>query len=232
MDIFYPKRCPVCHETLKISEGLVHSCCLGKLNYVQGPTCFRCGKPILSNDEAYCSDCDGRTHHFDSGKSVWVYDRLMQQSISTYKYKDARVYAQFYVQQMIEVHGPWIRFIRPDVIIPVPIHWKKRQQRGFNQAGLLAKMLGRQMDILVDEGYLVRKASTAPQKSLTPIQRYVNLRNAFSVRKTNKLYTSILLVDDIYTTGSTIDACAAVLKAAGAKRVYYISLCIGSDHGG
>lgn len=232
LDIFYPRRCPVCHDVLKISEGLVHKTCQAKLRYVQGPVCFRCGKPIMNADEAYCSDCQSRRHYYDSGKSVWIYDIQMQKSVAEYKYHGAKAYADFYAAQMAEVCGAWIYGLMPVVLVPVPVHWKKKHQRGFNQAAVLAQKLGKILDVPVDTGYLVRTQSTMPQKTLTPVQRYVNLKHAFKVRKKGPAYRKVLLVDDIYTTGSTIDACASVLKLSGTEQVYYISLCIGSDYGG
>ncbi|MDY3747991.1 MAG: ComF family protein [Lachnospiraceae bacterium] len=255
MDILYPRRCPVCHDILKLSEGPVHSACQAKLKYVQEPVCYRCGKPVLTGDDEYCSDCMARRHYYESGHAVWVYDALMQKSIAMYKYHGAKEYADFYAQQMAAMYGSWIKSLNPDVLIPVPVHWKKKCQRGYNQAELLAKRLGMHLHFPVDTKYLVRGQWTKPQKTLTPAQRYENLKNVFYIKKYKKRklltqntikklrslktfktrktkYPVVLLIDDIYTTGSTIDACASVLKAAGTERVYYLSLCIGSDAGG
>ena len=103
----------------------------------------------------------------------------------------------------------------PDVIIPVPIHISKYKERGFNQAGLIAQALGRAMQIPVDEEYLVRIVKTQPMKELSNRERIKNLQNAFQVREKVVRYRKVLIVDDIYTTGATFDACAAVLKDAG-----------------
>lgn len=222
----------MCHEILKASEGLVHTTCQKKLRYVKEPTCFKCGKTVMRSDEEYCSDCRKRKHYFDRGHAVWVYDTLMQKSIIRYKYHGAKCYADFYVPQMIETQGQWLREIAPDVLIPVPVHWRKKNQRGYNQAELLARKLGKCLQCPVDTKYLVRSQWTRPQKALTPTERYINLKKAFKVKSRQYTYNTVLLVDDIYTTGSTIDACASVLKSAGVQKVYFLSLCIGSDDGG
>jgi len=247
LDIFYPKRCPVCDRLLGLSEGLVHPACQTKLRYVQGPVCCRCGKPVSGNETEYCSDCLQRRHYYESGHAVWIYDDWMRQSVGRYKYHGAKAYADFYARQIVAVYGAWLQKTALDVLVPVPVHWRKKNQRGFNQAEVLAKKVGQLTGIPVDTKYLVRRQWTQPQKSLTPIQRYMNLKKAFKVRNgikskvrnkaENKVgkknnYPVVVLIDDIYTTGSTIDACASVLKAAGTKKVYYISLCTGSDDGG
>lgn len=124
--------------------------------------------------------------------------------------------------------GALIRQWDVDVIMPVPMYKGKERVRGYNQAALLAGGLGRRMGVAVDCTGLVRVRKTRPMKELNDVERFHNLENAFKIRPNVIKYNHILLVDDIYTTGATIDACTAVLKAAGAKKVYYVSLCIGN----
>ena len=115
----------------------------------------------------------------------------------------------------------------PDVIIPVPIHISRLKMRGYNQAGLIAEALGRIIGIPIDEEALVRVIKTAPMKELSNRERVKNLQNAFQADEKVVRYKKVLIVDDIYTTGATFDACAAVLKQAGVREVYGISLCVG-----
>ena len=109
----------------------------------------------------------------------------------------------------------------------MPIHKKKRRKRGFNQAELIAGELEQLMGIPMDCEALVRVVKTVPMKELDNAHRVKNLQNAFQVREKVVRYRKVLIVDDIYTTGATFDACAAVLKDAGVSQVYGISLCVG-----
>lgn len=193
---------------------------------------MKCGKPILESSTELCSDCSRRHHQFDAGRAVWVYDQWMRKSVATFKYKGRQEYANFYAEQIAVVCGGWLKALQVDVIIPVPINAKKMRARGYNQAALLAKRLSKTLQIPVDDTYLQRTSWTEPQKALSPVQRYENLKRAFCIKDLNKSYQKVLLIDDIYTTGSTIDACAAVLRAAGTVYVYFVSLCIGSDREG
>ena len=113
------------------------------------------------------------------------------------------------------------------MILPVPLHRKRRRQRGYNQAGIIAEEIGRQMGIPVLGNLLVRCVDTRPQKELNDKERKNNLKNAFKIVQNNVQLKRILLVDDIFTTGSTMDGAAEVLKEAGASDVYFVSVSIG-----
>ena len=116
----------------------------------------------------------------------------------------------------------------PDVLVPVPIHASKLRVRGFNQAELIAEELGKATGIPVDTQSLERTVKTVPMKELDNVQRRKNLENAFKVAQNIVKYKKVLIVDDIYTTGATLDACATILKSAGVAEVYGLSLCIGN----
>lgn len=142
-----------------------------------------------------------------------------------------------------------VRCWQAEVLIPVPIHPSRRRQRGFNQAEELAGRLSRSWDIPMDAHLLIRSKKTLPQRNLNPSERLKNLQEAFQISSAyqnrrsrqkkfllNSLEKSpvkpfprtVILVDDIYTTGSTIEACSRVLKAAGAEKVYFVVICIGN----
>lgn len=114
-----------------------------------------------------------------------------------------------------------------EVIIPVPIHARKLRERGFNQAELLAQDMSGMLGIAMDTGILKRSRYTRPQKELDDNQRIKNLENAFIIDKNVVQYKRVLLVDDIYTTGATIDSCAKALKEKGVEEVFVVCLCIG-----
>lgn len=232
VNLLFPRRCPVCDKPLAPQEELIHLQCKAKLPYVSGPVCYKCGKPVNHSEIQYCTDCSRRRHLFVQGKSLLVYNQIMEKSIAKYKYNGRREYGVYYSKQLLAVYGDWLTSLKADVIIPVPLHWKKQRDRGYNQAAVIAKYIGQSIHLPVDTKYLRRKTRTKPQKQLTPQQRYANLKQAFKIVKKNQKYRCIILVDDIYTTGSTIDACTKLLLEAGAKDVYFISVCIGSDREG
>ena len=117
--------------------------------------------------------------------------------------------------------------MKAGALIPVPIHPKRLRTRGFNQAEVLARKLGEALSLPVCAGILERSRNTEPQKELRASERLRNLEKAFCVRGECELPHSAILIDDIYTTGSTIEACARALKKAGMERVYFFALCIG-----
>lgn len=230
LDILFPPRCPICRDILKPNEGLIHLKCQSKLKYASEPVCMRCGKPIEQAEEEYCFDCQRRHHYFDSGRAVWIYEQHMQQSIVWYKYKHCKEFSKFYASEMIAYHKTWLKYLHLDAVIPIPLNRKKYRMRGYNQAEPLAAYIASELGCKLDTHTLVRSRWTAPQKDLGPAERFKNLKKAFFVdKKSAQAYKCVLLVDDIYTTGSTMDACAHQLKAAGVDKVYFITMCIGSE---
>ena len=145
------------------------------------------------------------------------------------KYKNRREYLDFYGSAIAERLGPQIQRLSPDLLIPVPVHPSRRRARGFNQAEELARRLSERLGIPMSAGILFRIRKTSPQKSLTPAERLQNLEHAFSARPHPKEARRILLVDDIYTTGATMEACARALKKNGAQEVYFVTIFIGAS---
>ena len=130
---------------------------------------------------------------------------------------------------MADQYGYYLREKKVELIVPVPLHRKKMRIRGYNQAALLAEVLGEITGISVDEDILVRVKNTKPLKQLNDKERRRSIRGAFSVRKSVWAKT-IVLIDDIYTTGSTLDEAARVLLKAGAEKVYFLTISIGQGY--
>lgn len=158
------------------------------------------------------------------------YDSLMRESIGRFKYKNRREYADFYVQELLDTCGAAVCAWNVDLLIPIPLHKSRRRKRGFNQAELIAKKLGKELKIPVSTDSLLRIRKTSPQKELNDQERKSNLKNAFQVVNNDVKLKKVLLIDDIYTTGSTIDAAASVLLEHGAEKVYFLSISIGRGH--
>ena len=231
LNLFYPKRCPLCQEIVK-GDAEICVPCNQQLKYIEEPKCKKCGKPFENVDERaeireHCGDCSKFNHVYDMGMAVFQYNEAVRESIYRFKYQNQRTYAGFYGKVMAKEYGMLIRRLGVEVILPVPINEKKKITRGYNQAELVAAVLAQYVKCPLDAELLVRTKNTVPQKELTPQERRNNLKNAFKITNSIVKYKVVLLVDDIYTTGSTIDACAGVLKAAGVEKVYYISLAIG-----
>lgn len=228
LDMIYPRRCPACDGIVPSGDGLICRGCVKRLPYIKEPYCMKCGKELRHEEEEYCEDCRKREHVYTAGRALFSYNEVMQRSVSAFKYKGRQEYAVFYGSEMAKHFKQQLKRWGAQVLIPVPVHKSRYRQRGYNQAALLAKSLSRYTGIPVDEGMLVRSKKTAAQKTLNNKERRKNLQGAFQLAKNVVQYKKIVLVDDIYTTGSTADACAGVLIQGGAEHVYLLCLCIGS----
>lgn len=230
MDLLYPPVCPVCGGVLgKMKQDSPAVCpeCRKRLPYIGKVHCMKCGKELADEQEEYCGDCQRLKHCFDQSAAAFSYSEDIKQSVYRFKYQNKRTYADWYAQAVEQVCGGQIMRWAPQVIIPVPLHRSRQKKRGYNQAGLLADTLGKRMNIPVDTACLQRVERTRPMKQLGDEERIKNLENAFNITSNSVKYNKVLLVDDIYTTGATLDACARVLKEHGAGRVYAVCLCIG-----
>lgn len=228
LDILYPARCPVCDRVLYGRREALCKECWKKLPYIKEPRCKKCGKQIRREEEEYCADCQRVRHEYTEGRALFAYDAVMQQSVAAFKYKGRQEYAVWYGEELVKRLGGQIEHWGAEVLIPVPVHRTRFRKRGYNQAALLAEQIARCTGIKVDESVLVRTKKTVAQKELSTRDRRKNLQEAFQFGKNVVQYKKVILVDDIYTTGSTADACAKVLKQNGTEQVYLLCLCIGN----
>lgn len=220
--------CPICGDILGRSEKNVCSGCSLSLPVITGTACIKCGKPVY--EEELCYDCKNSERSYVKGYPAFGYDELMRESIAYFKYHNRRCYGTFYASEIVKHKGRQIMDICPDVLVPVPVHRQKLAQRGYNQAAVLATELGRMLDIPVDEGIIERCVNTLPQKELSDRERENNIKKAFISTKKCVEYKKVMLVDDIYTTGATIEACTRVLNSCGVDEVYFTSICIGKGY--
>lgn len=227
LDLIYPHTCPLCG---KVTTEQVCGICRSRLEYIEEPRCMRCGKPLRQQEREYCSDCERHAHAFERGYSLWLHTGSVQNSIYQFKYHNRRIYGEFYVREMLQRYRDSIRRWNITTIIPIPLSKKRRRARGYNQAEILAKGLGKNLNIPVDCKNLIRVKDTRPQKQMDVRGRKKNLSHAFRWRGKEKIRGNVLLVDDIYTTGSTIDSAAAELKKAGAREVYFLTISIGQGY--
>lgn len=222
----YPQKCPFCG---KIEKQRICKECRKKILPVEEPRCKKCGKPIREAEKEYCYDCTMIRHVFEEGRSIWIHKEPVSRAVYALKYQNRRIYAKAFGEEMAYQYGYYLREKKVELIVPVPLHRKKMRIRGYNQAALVAEVLGEITGISVDEDILVRVKNTKPLKQLNDKERRRSIRGAFSVRKSVWAKT-IVLIDDIYTTGSTLDEAARVLLKAGAEKVYFLTISIGQGY--
>ncbi len=231
--MLYPIRCPIC-EKLPPKNQLICPACFSSISFVEQPYCYSCGKPLERSEQEYCFDCTKNPKSFTRGFSLAVYNAVTKPSLSAIKYKNRRQHLDFYVQETIATYGSLFLALHLEAILPVPIHPKRMKKRGYNQAALFAHTLGGQLRIPVYDSLLIRTLNTLPQKNLSPEKRLENLQKAFALHpalESGQLpFQSVLLVDDIYTTGATMEAITRILKQAGVSHVYIFSICIGKGY--
>lgn len=223
----FPPRCPICDDLMEPGQEIC-IWCRREVQTVTEPVCKRCGKQLGDDRREYCSDCARKNHTYRQGKAVFVYRGSIRQSMYRFKYSNRREYAAFYAKEAAKRYRTWVEKKKIEVIVPIPMYPGKKRRRGYNQAEVFARALGRELGIPVERGLVKRVKDTVPQKELNDKERRHNLKNAFQLASDIVKYRQILLVDDIYTTGSTMDAVAEVLLSGGAERIYYICISIGA----
>jgi len=227
LDCLFPRICPVCSKIVEDRGKLICEKCRDRLSYVKEPWCMKCGKPLRDDAEEFCSDCIKGGHSYEEGRSVFVYDDVMRFSIYNFKYHGRAEYAKFYASEIYRQLEGKIKKWNADAIIPIPLHKSKQKTRGYNQAYLIAKELSNLTNIPVYKNYLIRAKKTEVQKNLSSVKRAQNLKNAFKINENGVKLQSTILIDDIYTTGATIEAATQVLKASGVEKVYFVTVSIG-----
>ena len=228
LEILYPGRCPVCDGILALGEGYIHKDCAGSLKRVGPHYCMKCGRPVLKEEAVYCSFCKEEKHDFDRGVSVYMYKGDMKNSVYRFKYANRQEYARYYGRELAAAIAARRDMRDAQLIVPVPLHPDKLLKRGFNQAELLGEEISSLLKIPMDAELVRRVRATRAQKELGAYERRKNLKKAFKIGQNDVKLNTVIVVDDIFTTGSTIDEVARVLKEAGAKRVYAATLAIGA----
>lgn len=205
---------------------MICDACLPKVKRISGEVCIICGKP-LKNGGAYCSDCQKRKHYFCKNIAVFSYEDI-KESLYRFKYAGRSEYARFYAWETCQGFYDEISSWHAEAIIPVPLHRKRYQKRGYNQAEEFARELSRLFSIPVKNDLVKRRLKTRPMKLLSRFQRQNNLKKAFILGKNDVKLSTVVLVDDIYTTGTTLDCVAQICREAGIKKVYSITVAIGN----
>ncbi len=227
LDILFPPSpyCLTCKSTLTATDFIICSDCKNKIEPIKGALCNKCGKP-LSDDFALCYDCISNDYDFIKARSYGTYNGILKKLIYEFKYRGRQEIAEILGRLIYDLFAvlSWPNF---DYIIPVPLHPQRQRERGFNQSYLLGKFLSSKAKIPIFTG-LKRIKPTKHQTLLDKKLRYENLAGAFAVNSKGKIYgKTLLLVDDVYTTGATTGECSKVLIESGAEAVYVLTCARG-----
>lgn len=225
-ELLFPRRCPVCDEIVSGWNRKICRGCEGKLQPVTEPWCCRCGKPLRREEQEYCGDCRRKKHLFCRGRAVFTYESAAA-SLYRFKYQGRQEYAQYYGEAAARQLAGEKEFQKAQALIPVPLHPVRERCRGYNQSFLFADELGKAWGIPVYRDFVVRCKNTQPLKQMNPSERQNNLKKAFKLKRNDVKLKTIIIVDDIYTTGSTIDAVSGVLSEAGVQTIYFLTLAAG-----
>lgn len=225
LQVLYPTRCPVCDDIVIPYGERICLRCMEQLKLLTPPWCMKCGKKLQEEGE-FCKDCSSQAHAFIKGRALYEYAGVAG-PLYRLKYGGRQEYAQYFGEEMGRYLGDFIRQVKPDGIIPIPLHRKRYRKRGYNQAALLARALGEYLGIPVYEKLLLRVKNTKPLKLQNPSERQNNLKKAFIMAENDVKLKTIILVDDIYTTGSTLDEAVRTLREYGVEDAYFVTLACG-----
>ena len=200
LNALFPPRCILCDEVLE-EKGYICSLCREKELFMEEPSCKSCGRSILRQEESLCGNCKRHHFSFSGGMMLYQLTEEIEGAITELKY-----------------HG------RIQGIVPVPIHKERRRKRGYNQAEIIGKGLEKQTGIPLYSDVLQRNKKTKALKDCSPAERLQNLFSAMDCGELPEELKRILLVDDIFTTGATMEACSRKLLDAGAEEVYILAI--------
>lgn len=217
LDILFPQFCIGCG---KAGAFLCHSC-LQSLPYLESPVCPRCGRPQIYGE--LCRDCCDWHTDIDGIRAPFRFEGIIRSAIHELKYHNLRAISR----KLAEMMSEYLKYnsLYYDIIIPVPLHTKRFRERGYNQSALLAREMGKILDLPVDERSLIRNKYILPQaRTVSVEERRQNVIGVFYCHADRLQDKRVLLIDDVATSGATMDACATVLKSAGAITVWGLAL--------
>ena len=228
-ELLFPRKCPICEDIVSPRGELICPECIGRIHFITEPVCKVCGREIVSEEEELCSNCKRHRFSFEFGYALMNYSDEVAHSITRIKYTGAREFLDYYGKKAVELYGDRIKKMGVDAIVPIPVHKSRLRKRGYNQAAVLAEVMGKALGIPVYEEALNRNKKTAALKELNAAERLKNLTSAFYSGFIPRDLHSVLIVDDIFTTGATLEAASRCLKAAGVEKIYCFALAIKAD---
>ena len=231
-DWLYPPRCRACRGRI-LGRDAEYFCehCREHIQLVGHPLCNVCGRPFpdASGDDHECGVCLERPPQFIAARAWACYpredDHPLREVVQKFKYARKVSLGRPLGRLMARGCQEFLREIDPDVVVPVPLYSKRLRWRGFNQSVLLAREVSRAYGIPMDPFLLQRRRETAAQTRLAEEERRRNVRGAFTLDPDRPIRGKrVLIVDDVYTSGATVNECSRTLKQGGAKEIYVLTL--------
>ncbi|MCX7624899.1 MAG: ComF family protein [Candidatus Sumerlaeaceae bacterium] len=227
LDVLFPRICCGCDERILEKGRIVCKDCERAMRPLQLPLCPRCGEEDSQAAAAgKCPSCPRGTIYFEAARAATVYEGPALQILERLKYRARSEYAEVIIPFLTRAAKQYYDNIKIDSVVPVPLHRTRQRERGYNQSELLARGLGTALAIPVIPNMLRRVRHTPSQTHLDRRERAENVKGAFvAVNPATVGNKVILLIDDVYTTGATLNECARVLRHAGADAIYALSFC-------
>ena len=241
VSVFFPAGCRLCERVL-VHASTVSICeeCLGSFAAVGGAVCGRCGQPLAAwslegvrkeqgPEDLACPECQTREYGFDRARSYALYKAGLVRAIVLLKFERVEPLGRWFAGRLADVVRR--EGLAADIVVPVPLHRQRERERGYNQADLVARPLARRLRLPYRAVLLVRTKPRPDKHILTLEERWDSVRGAFATRPGIKVDNlRVLLVDDVMTTGATLDACARALRGAGAKSVIGLTVARAARH--
>jgi ComF family protein len=243
--VLFPAPCLICDETLTtVSRIPICDRCFDKFERIVDPLCACCGRPLAATGvpttvsiaptgesvfghklELRCRLCRANFYAFDRARSFAIYNRALSEAVLLLKYEQVIPLADWFGARLAQIATESLAEWRPDVVVPVPLHRDRRRERGYNQAELIAKRVARRIKVRLASNLLIRVKPRPPQLVLSRAEHWKSVRGAYATPERMKIdKLRVLLVDDVLTTGATLDACSRVLKRAGASAVFGLTV--------
>lgn len=221
INLLYPPACPLCHERTGVSPSVLCANCLGSCERCGPVVCQRCGMGLPGAFDArlVCAGCRKRPLTFEMARAPWTYTGPIREAIHRFKYAHHWRIGRWLAREMSLVASAAAPLAEVDAIVPVPLHWIRRRLKGFDHAAFLAQDVAGLLRKPCATGVLRKRRWTRSQTRLTGHARVQNVQDAFTADERGLRGMSVMLVDDVLTSGATANACAKALKAAGARRI-------------
>lgn len=222
-DLCFPPSCYICNAFTDTNGLCAH--CWKNIKWISEPKCKICGLPFTIPMQSICAECMKKRPYFDAATSVFIYDDFSKKMILQFKNGDCTYMAPQFVRWMYRIGEKDLSDV--DMLIPVPISMLKRLRRQYNQTELLAMELSKISGITYEPRILRKVKSTRPQEGLSRTSRQKNLAGSFGVSEKHKHLLkdkNIVIIDDVMTTGTTVNECAKILKKHGCRRVSVLTI--------